>query len=399
MPFLKARTAPTLGDGPARWVSDVLPGAVLRVDAAGRVQDAGGATRALFGLGPAELWGTPVDRWVQPGSVATLHSLIATARTREGPATAELDGRTASGASFGMRVIARAGPDRSAVGLYLADLREREALIEALALRGAELARSNRDLEQFAYVASHDLQEPLRMVGSYTELVQERYHGKLDTEADEFLGYAHEGVVRMRALIDDLLAYARLGTRAEPFKSLPVREPLDRAMYNLQEAIRRSGATVDIGPLPVLEGDTGQLAQLFQNLIGNALKFHGAKPPHVHISAVRDGAFWQFTVADDGIGIAPEYQEKIFQIFQRLHSREEYPGTGIGLSICKRVVERHGGRIWVDSRGIPGEGTKFQFTLKAEASKPIARPEATPEEALLVEQANSLIEDRLRELV
>jgi PAS domain S-box-containing protein len=399
MPLLKPRAPTHLSEGPARWVSELLPSPLFLIDQDGRIQESGGGTVSVFGLRPAELTGSSIEGCFQPESLAGLRALASDARARSGSVSAELLARNRRGDGIPVRVVARAISGRPEVGLYLVDLREREALVETLAQRAAELSRSNRDLEQFAYVASHDLQEPLRMIGSYTELVQERYHGKLDSEADEFLGYAHDGVVRMRQLIDDLLTYARIGSRAEPFRTLSVREPLDRALSNLQDAVRRESATVDIGSLPELEGDSGQLAQVFQNLIGNAIKFHGATPPHVYVTAVRDGAFWQVTIADDGIGIAPEYQEKVFQIFQRLHTREEYPGTGIGLSVCKRVVERHGGRIWVESTGVPGEGTKFHFTLRAEAVARTPPPEASPEETLLVEQANSLIEDRLRELV
>jgi signal transduction histidine kinase len=399
MPLLRPRTSPHLAEGPARWVSELLPSPLFLIAEDGRIQESGGGTFSVFGLRPSELTGSSIEACFQPESLAGLRALASDARVRSGSVSAELLARNRRGDGIPVRVVARAISGRPEVGLYLVDLREREALVETLAQRAAELARSNRDLEQFAYVASHDLQEPLRMIGSYTELVQERYHGKLDSEADEFLGYAHDGVVRMRQLIDDLLTYARIGSRAEPFRTLSVREPLDRALSNLQDAVRRESATVEIGSMPEIEGDSGQLTQVFQNLIGNAIKFHGAQPPHVSVDAVRDGAFWQVTIADDGIGIAPEYQEKVFQIFQRLHTREEYPGTGIGLSVCKRVVERHGGRIWVESTGVPGEGTTFHFTLRAEAVAPTPPLEASPEETLLVEQANSLIEDRLRELV
>jgi light-regulated signal transduction histidine kinase (bacteriophytochrome) len=287
------------------------------------------------------------------------------------------------------------------MGVYLRNLTERDALTEAVARRAAELSRSNRDLEQFAYVASHDLQEPLRMVGSYTQLLGEKYRGKLDADAEEYLRYTHDGVVRMRQLIDDLLAFARVGTRGKPFELVSTGESVDQAVGNLEGAIRAKQAEVTHGPLPTVDGDRSQLVQLFQNLIGNGIKFHGSGTPHVRVDAERQGAEWMFSVQDDGIGIPPEYQEKVFLMFQRLHTREEYPGSGIGLAICKRVVERHGGRIGIESSGRPGRGTRFWFTIPVPSETPVggAVPKTVPEEDRLAARARSLIEERLRELI
>ena len=238
---------------------------------------------------------------------------------------------------------------------------------EELRLKSDELERSNQDLEQFAYVASHDLQEPLRMVRSYVQLLQRRYGGKLDTDADEFIAFAVDGVERMQTLISDLLKLSRVGTRGKEFVPIFCEEVLDQALSNLEIAIRESGASITRDPLPTLRGDDTQLIQLFQNLIGNALKFSGDRRPEIHIAAKPRGRGWMFSVRDNGIGIDPKQAERVFLVFQRLHTREEYPGTGIGLAVCKKIVERHGGRIWVESAA--GQGSVFCFTI-VESWKP-----------------------------
>lgn len=243
---------------------------------------------------------------------------------------------------------------------------ERRDLLQArqdLEKSVVELARSNSDLKQFAYVASHDLQEPLRMVASYTQLLAKRYKGKLDADADEFIAYAVDGANRMQRLIQDLLAYSRVDTQGEALQPTPVEAIMDYALDNLGAAVEESGAVVTRDPLPTVMADERQLLQLFQNLLSNALKFRGEQAPRVHVSAERRGSEWVFSVRDNGIGIDPQYAERIFVVFQRLHTMAEYPGTGIGLAICKKIVERHGGRIWMESR--VGQGTTFYFTLPA----------------------------------
>ena len=224
-----------------------------------------------------------------------------------------------------------------------------------------QLARSNQELEQFAYVASHDLQEPLRVVTGYVQLIERKYKDRLDADAGQFFFFIIDGVARMQQLITDLLNYSRVGTRAAPFRRVNMQVVLDRALANLKAVIAESGATVTHDSLPTIEGDDSQLVQVFQNLIGNGLKFHGDESPHITVSAHRNGDGWEFAVRDNGIGIDKQYWEQIFVIFQRLHTRQKYPGTGIGLAICKRIIERHGGRIWLDSE--PGRGTTFYFTL------------------------------------
>ncbi len=241
------------------------------------------------------------------------------------------------------------------------DITNRKRAETSIALQAKELARSNAELEQFAYVSSHDLQEPLRMVASYTQLLAKRYKGRLDADADEFVQYILDGVTRMQALIRDLLAYSHIGKRPAPHEPVDCGAVFNQALDNLKVAIEESGAVVTADALPIVQGDALQLIQLFQNLVGNAVKFHDQATPTVHVSAQREGQEWLFSVADNGIGIDPLYAERIFVIFQRLHGREEYTGTGIGLAICKRIVEGHGGRIWVESE--PGKGATFYFTI------------------------------------
>lgn len=241
------------------------------------------------------------------------------------------------------------------------EISERTRAEMKLKRQARELERSNAELEQFAYAASHDLQEPLRMVSSYCQLLGKRYKGKLDEDADEFIKYITDGAGRMRQLIEDLLAFSRVGTRGQTFQSVDLSAVVEKAVRNLEGAIHESGAEIETEPMPFVIGDSTQLSQLFQNLIGNAIKFRGPATPRVKVSAQRNGKGWELAVADNGIGIDPEFTGKIFGVFKRLHSHEEYSGTGIGLAICKKVVERHGGRIQVESQ--PGQGSTFRFTL------------------------------------
>lgn len=241
------------------------------------------------------------------------------------------------------------------------DVTDRRKAEDALKSTAAELVRSNRDLEQFAYIASHDLQEPLRMVSSYCQLLERRYGTVLKGDGLEFLAFAVDGAKRMQGLINDLLSYSRIGMQRKPLRPVSAAAAATRAVANLQATVAEKGAEITLGELPTVLADETLLVQLFQNLIGNAIKFHGAAPPRVEIRAHGEGQEWVFSVKDNGIGIEPQYQERVFAIFQRLHGRGEYPGTGIGLAICKRIVERHGGRIQVESA--PGQGSTFSFTL------------------------------------
>jgi len=246
-------------------------------------------------------------------------------------------------------------------------LRLRRQSEEDLARKVEELARSNADLEQFAYVASHDLQEPLRMVAAYTQLLAERYRGKLDENADKFIGYASEGALRMQSLIQELLAFSRVGR--EGSGRVGCNAVMEEVLGSLGSAIQESGAVVTHEKLPEVWANRTQMAQVFQNLIGNAIKFRGNEPPAISVEAEKAGQQWLFSVSDNGIGIAPEYAENIFVVFQRLHARTEYPGNGIGLAICKKIVEHNGGKIWVEARAAHGSdhssdhGSVFKFTM------------------------------------
>jgi len=245
------------------------------------------------------------------------------------------------------------------------DLTARKQAEDEIKRYAEDLKRSNQELEQFAYVASHDLQEPLRSLSSFSQLLARRYHGRLDADADEFITFIVEGAKRMQTLINDLLAFSRIGTRGSEFASVACEEILQIAKQNLEATIAESGAQITHDPLPVLSADRTQLTQLFQNLISNAIKFRRPEEtPRIHVSAEWRNGAWQFSVRDNGIGISRQYFDRIFIIFQRLHGREEYSGTGIGLAICKKIVERHGGRMWVESE--PRTGSTFYFTIPDE---------------------------------
>jgi len=241
------------------------------------------------------------------------------------------------------------------------DITEQKHAEEKLLKAMSDLEHSNKELEQFAYVASHDLQEPLRMVASYTQLLGKRYKDKLDSDANDFIAFAIDGAVRMQTLINDLLAFSRISSKVKPFTSVNLSEVLGEALMSLQSIIIENSAIILNDNLPSVLGDDSQLTRLFQNLIGNAIKYRRDIPPEIHISAEEMKSEWKISVQDNGIGIEKDFYEKIFIIFQRLHSRDKYPGTGIGLAICKRIVEMHGGRIWLESE--KGHGSTFYFTI------------------------------------
>jgi light-regulated signal transduction histidine kinase (bacteriophytochrome) len=241
------------------------------------------------------------------------------------------------------------------------DITERKKTDDKLRRLTSELKRSNADLQQFAYTASHDLQEPLRVVAGFVRLLEKRYKDKLDEKAHEFIDYAVDGVTRMQMLIKDLLAYSQVSTKGHIFKTTNCSVALEEAIWNLHTAIEVSSTEITYDLLPTVIGDYSQLIRLFQNLIGNAIKFRGSEPLKIHISAEQKENEWVFSVKDNGIGIDPKFFDRIFVIFQRLHTRDEYDGTGIGLSICKKIVERHGGKIWVESEH--GKGSTFYFSL------------------------------------
>ena len=245
-------------------------------------------------------------------------------------------------------------------------LRDAErALIE----QAQELQRSNEELEQFAYVASHDLQEPLRKVASFTQMLERRYKGRLDERADQYIAFAVDGAKRMQDLINDLLDFSRVGRMTRPHERVDANDLVEAARGRLSAALEESGGEVVAGDLPEVTGDAGLLTAVFQNLIANAIKFRGEAPPRVEFAAARDGAFWRFTCTDNGIGVEDEYAERIFVIFQRLHPRETYEGTGIGLAMCRKIIEYHGGRIRL-APAQDGRGAQFVFTLPARDPEP-----------------------------
>ena len=242
------------------------------------------------------------------------------------------------------------------------------AELESLRVAEADLRRSNAELEQFAYVASHDLQEPLRKVASFCQLLQQRYGGQLDARADQYIGFAVDGARRMQDLINDLLAFSRVGRMEQPHVDVDCAAVVERVRGDLSRAIEESGATIVVaGELPTVHGDAGLLRLVFQNLIANAIKFRADAAPHVELDATLDGEFWRFRCTDNGIGIDPEYAERIFVLFQRLHPRTQYEGTGIGLAMCRKIVEYHGGRMWLDTEHAGADaGSTFYFTLPAQ---------------------------------
>jgi signal transduction histidine kinase len=281
------------------------------------------------------------------------------------------DARQVAGGDFEHQMEPGGPAEMRAVGLdvnrmrerILAELSELQAAHAALEARTEDLQRSNSELEQFAYVASHDLQEPLRKVASFCQLLQRRYAGRLDAKADEYIEHAVDGAKRMQALINDLLAFSRVGRTAQRREPVSCAVLLAQAWANLAADVRRTHATIEVGELPVVLGEASLLTAVFQNLINNALKFRADEPPRVTVSVRRDGEFWLFSFSDNGIGIEPEYAERIFVIFQRLHDKATYPGTGIGLAVVRKIIEYHGGRIWLDTTITAG--ARFWFTLPA----------------------------------
>jgi PAS domain S-box-containing protein len=352
---------------------EVAPDPIVIVDLRGAIVIVNRQTELIFGYAREDLIGQPVEVLVPDDQravhTAQRHSYTAEPSVRPMGVGLELFGRRKDGSSFPVEISL--SPLHTHVETLIVsiirDITSRKQAEERLRSSAAELERSNRELEQFAYVASHDLQEPLRMVASYTQLLARRYRGKLDADADEFIGFAVDGARRMQELINDLLTYSRVGSRPLELRSVEANHTVDRVIGDLGAAIQDSGASVTRDDLPTVLADATQLEQLFQNLIANGIKFRRpGVPPEVHMSARRAGAGWTFAVRDNGIGLEPQYLDRIFVLFQRLHSRSEYPGTGIGLAICKKIVERHGGRLTVQSQ--PGQGTTFEFTLPDRSS-------------------------------
>jgi len=357
--LLAAQETARVGD----WEGDLAAGGMTWSGEMGRI----------FGLKPGEFPGT-VEAFVErlhPSERAGVRAAMNEAARSGAPFTREVrmvrpDGETRDLFVWGRPADPGTVPTVRLVGAAqdITDIRRAE---RELAARARDLERSNADLEQFAYVASHDLQEPLRMVASYVQLLSRRYKGKLDKDADEFIAFAVDGAERMQRLIRDLLTYSRVTRMGRSLESVDLTQAMRSALANLKVAVEEAGAAVTCDLLPVVKGDATAVTALFQNLLGNAVKFRNERPPKIHVGARRQGDEWLFTVRDNGIGFDPQYAERIFVIFQRLNTRERFEGSGIGLAICKKIVERLGGRIWAETS--PGEGSTFFFTLPAAAGE------------------------------
>jgi PAS domain S-box-containing protein len=353
-----------------RIAVEASPSGMIMTDGSGKMLLVNAEAERLFGYRRDELLGRSIDMLV-PAAIRPSHAGLRSGFSERPEARRMGAGRDLHGVrKDGSEIPIEIGlnPIRTSEGLLvlsaIADVSERKRTSEVLARRSEELQRSNAELEQFAYVASHDLQEPLRMVASYTELLGERYKGKLDERADKYISYAIDGAKRMQQLVKDLLAFSRVGTQGTAFKPTDSEIVVKSVLDVLKVAIAESGAEICCGDLPPVTADEVQLGQLFQNLIGNALKFRSDRSPRIDVGATHKAGEWIFHVKDNGIGIDRQYAERIFQMFQRLHERSKYDGSGIGLAIAKKIAERHGGRIWFESE--PGEGTTFFFTLPDE---------------------------------
>ena len=350
-----------------RTVVETANDAIISVDSLGTVVHWNKAAEHIFGYSAQDAVGNPLSLMMperfREAHEKALRKMVSTFGSRPSRRTLEVAGLKKDGNEFPAELSIADWETREGkffTGI-LRDITPRKRAQQALQSTMAELERSNTDLQQFAYVASHDLQEPLRMISSYVQLLQRRYRDKLDEDADEFMAYAVGGAKRMQSLINGLLQYSRVGTHGKPFKLVHCDTILNKALANLRMLLTESGAQVTHDPLPTLMADSTQLLQLFQNLIDNACKFRDDNVPQIHVSARLEHGQWLFSVTDNGIGIDPEFAERIFIIFQRLHGREEFPGTGLGLAICKKIVERHGGKIWVEFGN--RKGTTFCFTI------------------------------------
>lgn len=355
-------------EGRYRGLLEAAPDAMVVVDPGGQIVLLNVQAEKQFGYRRDELLGQRIENIIPHGFA---ERLIADGRRSAEDALAqeigagiELQGLRKNGIEFPIEIMLSPldSPDGVLVTAAVRDISVRKKADADLLRKVDELKRSNEEVEQFAYVASHDLQEPLRMVASYTELLSRRYKGQLDADADEFIAFAVDGVNRMQRLIQDLLAFSRVGSKGKELLETSSEEAFERSLKNLQGSIEACGALVTHDPLPVVMADETQLIQLFQNLIGNAIKYQNSgSTPRIHVAAVRNAGRWLFSVQDNGLGIEPRYFARIFGMFLRLHKREEFAGTGIGLAICKKIVERHGGKIVVESQ--PGQGSTFRFDL------------------------------------
>lgn len=370
------RTQASLHAAQAQYVDlyNHSPDMQLSLDTSGTVLQCNQTCAVALGRTREDLIGTPVEQHLlfeDRNAVRAISAMLGPDRRRVDDISLRL--LPVSGPVLEVSANAILADDVNRGGhpvirVTLRDVTEQRRL-QRLETTNQELLRSNSDLEQFAYAASHDLREPLRMVSSYATLLHQRYGGQLDKRADKYIAYMVEGADRMQDLIADLLAYSRLGTRPKTRVRFNAREPLDEAVHNLEISVQECSGMITCKTLPDLAGDRSQFVQLFQNLLGNALKYRrDEQPPDIHVAADREGDEWVFSIQDNGIGIAPEHTERIFGIFKRLHERGKYPGNGVGLALCKKIVEHHGGRIWVEAATTGG--SVFRFTVPASVSVP-----------------------------
>lgn len=377
-----------------RAAVESAPIAMVMIDAEGKIVIVNVETEKLFGYHRAELLAQHVEVLIperfRPQHPQLRRRFFAAPEARRMGAGRELFGLRKDGSEFPVEI--GLNPIETEEGLFvlsvIVDITERKRLetalrqtnelleqrvrqrtaqltaqTEQLQRANEALERSNLELQQFAYIASHDLQSPLRSISGFVQLLRSEYEGRLGAQADDWISRTVQAIQRMQTLIQDLLAYSRVDSQSRPFKQFAFGDVVKDALSLLESAIADSGADIASGELPSVSGDRSQLVQLMHNLISNALKYHGVAPPRIDITARRDGGDWVFCVADNGIGIEARYHERIFEIFRRLHNQQEYPGTGIGLAVCRRVVHRHGGKIWVESE--PGKGSRFYFTIPA----------------------------------
>lgn len=350
-----------------RLIIEAAPSGMIMINERGKIVLVNSQVEKLFGYARVELIGQSIEMLV-PTAARSKHpdlraGFFADPKVRAMGAGRDLYGQKKDGTEvpveIGLNPLMTEG--ERFVLASIVDITQRKQSESTLQEKLLELQRSNADLEQFAYVCSHDLQEPLRVIGNYTQLLAKRYRGALDDDATEFVDFIVDATTRMQELIDDLLLYSRVHTKGQEFQSTDCDTVVKKAISNLAISIEESNASVIAESLPTVKADSSQLLQLFQNLIGNAIKFRSAQAPEIHISATHESNFWTFVVRDNGQGFDMKYAERVFIIFQRLHDREMYPGSGIGLAVCKKIVERHGGRIWVESAA--QGGTSFYFTL------------------------------------
>ena len=364
----RAEKALTLALEKERVLFDSAVDVICTADAEGRFTSINPACLQLWGYSQEELIGRRYLELVVPDDGAATDEVAD--QIRAGKKETDFENRYLhkDGSEVRMMWTATWSESQQLIFAVGRDISERKRNEEALEKKSEALARSNAELQQFAYVASHDLQEPLRMVSSYTQLLAKRYAGRLDADAQEFIAFAVDGAARMQRLIQDLLSFSRVESQGKILRETSSEDALAGALLNLGHAIEESGAVVSHDLLPAVLADENQLVQLFQNLVGNALKYRNAEIPQIHVKATKNGnREWTFAVCDNGIGINPKYFDRIFVMFQRLHGREEFSGTGIGLAVCKKIVERHGGRIWVESES--DHGSTFKFTLPEMGTK------------------------------